>query len=329
VLNAQQVVVGIVRVTDRLGDLYQSFQRIRTLEIVAVLMALGLALALAWGLTRRIERRLQGVTQAVEQVADGHAPPLTPETAPREFRSVLQAVQVLSDRLKSSEETRKRLLANLVHELGRPLAALQAAIHALQQGAAQDAVLRVDLLRGMDDQVERLKPLLDNLASLYKQSIGPAELQREPIELGAWLPQMLITWQAAAQARGLQWQIEIPADLPPVSIDPRQLAQAIGNLVANAIQYTPAGGRVSIEAGRNLDRVWIAVEDTGSGISPQEVAHIFDPFYRGGRGQRFPQGLGLGLAIARDIARAHGGDLTVRSELGQGSRFTIDLPPAG
>ena len=329
VLNAQQIVVGIVRVTDRLGDLYQSFQRIRTLEIVAMLMALGLALALAWGLTRRIERRLRGVTQAVEQVADGRAPSLTPETAPREFRSVLQAVQVLSDRLKSSEETRKRLLANLVHELGRPLAALQAAIHALQQGAAQDAVLRVDLLRGMDDQVERLKPLLDNLASLYKQSSGPAELQREPIELGAWLPQMLITWQAAAQARGLQWQMEIPADLPPVSIDPRQLAQAIGNLVANAIQYTPAGGRVSIEAGRSLDRVWIAVEDTGSGIPPEDCARIFDPFYRGGRGQRFPQGLGLGLAIASDIARAHGGDLTVRSEVGQGSRFTIDLPPAG
>jgi signal transduction histidine kinase len=329
VLNAQQTVVGIVRVTDRLGDLYQSFQRIRTLEIVAVLMALGLALALAWGLTRRIERRLQGVTQAVEQVADGHAPPLTPETAPREFRSVLQAVQVLSDRLKSSEETRKRLLANLVHELGRPLAALQAAIHALQQGAAQDAVLRVDLLRGMDDQVERLKPLLDNLASLYKQSIGPAELQREPIELSVWLPQMLITWQAAAQAKGLQWQIEVPDDLPSVSIDSRQMAQAIGNLAANAIQYTPAGGRVSIEAGCTSERIWIAVEDTGSGIAPEESAHIFDPFYRGARGQRFPQGMGLGLAIARDIARAHGGDITVQSEVGQGSRFTIELPLAG
>ncbi len=147
---------------------------------------------------------MQGVTRAVEQVADGQTPALTPESTPREFRGVLQAVQALSDRLKSSEETRKRLLANLVHELGRPLASLQAAIHALQQGAAQDAALRDDLLHGMDDQVERLKPLLDNLARLYKQSIGPAELQREPIGLSEWLPQVLITWQAAAQAKGLQ-----------------------------------------------------------------------------------------------------------------------------
>ena len=74
------------------------------------------------------------------------------------------------------------------------------------------------------------------------------------------------------------------------------------------------------------DRVWLAVEDTGSGIAPELSAHIFDPFYRGAQGQRFPQGMGLGLAIARDIARAHGGDITVQSTVGQGSRFTIDLP---
>jgi signal transduction histidine kinase len=327
-LDAQRVIVGIVQVTDRLGDVYQSFQRIRNLVILAVLGALIVAIALAWWLAQRTERRLQGVTRAVEQVADGHAPELTPESAPHEFRGVLQAVQALSDRLKSSEELRKRLLANLVHELGRPLASLQAAIHALQQGAAQDAALREDLLHGMDDQVERLKPLLDNLASLYKQSIGPAELRREPIGLSEWLPQVLITWQAAAQAKGLIWHTHFPADLPIVSIDPNQMAQVIGNLVANAIQYTPSGGRISIEAEQAIDRAWIAVEDTGSGIAPDVSAHIFDPFYRGAPGQRFPQGMGLGLAIARDIARAHGGDITVQSAVGQGCRFTIDLPLA-
>jgi two-component system, OmpR family, sensor histidine kinase BaeS len=328
VFNAQRVVVGIVQVTDRLGDVYQGFLRIRNLVFLSVLGAFVVAIVIAWRLAQRTERRLQGVAQAVEQVAEGQTPALTPESTPREFRGVLQAVQALSDRLKSSEETRKRLLANLVHELGRPLASLQAAIHALQQGAAQDATLRDDLLQGMDDQVERLKPLLDNLARLYKQSIGPAELQREPIGLSKWLPPILITWQAAAQAKGLQWQINVPADLPIVSIDANQMAQVIGNLVANAIQYTPAGGRITIEAGREIDRVWIAVEDTGSGIAPEVSAHIFDPFYRGAAGQRFPQGMGLGLAIARDIARAHGGDITVQSTVGQGSRFTVAAPLA-
>jgi len=328
VLDPQRVIVGIVQVTDRLGDVYQGFQRIRNLVILSLLGAFVVAVAIAGWLAQRTEHRLQDVTCAVEQVAEGQTPALTPDSTPREFRGVLQAVQALSDRLKSSEETRKRLLANLVHELGRPLASLQAAIHALQQGAAQDAALRDDLLQGMDDQVERLKPLLDNLARLYKQSIGPEELQREAITLGEWLPQILITWQAAAQAKGLQWQINLPADLPIVSIDPNQMAQVIGNLVANAIQYTPTGGRVSIEAGQTIDRVWIAVEDTGIGIAPDISTHIFEPFYRGVPGQRFPQGMGLGLAIARDIARAHGGDIIVQSVVEQGSRFTVDVPLA-
>jgi signal transduction histidine kinase len=327
VFDAQRLVVGIVQVTDRLGAVYQGFQRVRNLVVLSLLAALIVAVALAWWLARRTERRLQGVAQAVEQIAEGQVPALKTESAPREFRNVLLAVQALSDRLKSSEETRKRLLANLVHELGRPLASLQAAIHALQQGAAQDESLRADLLHGMVDQVEHLKPLLDNLARLYKQSIGPAELQREPIGLSEWLPQILITWQTAAQAKDLAWQINIPTDLPVVSIDPNQMARVVGNLVANAIQYTTSGS-ISIGAGRTIDRAWIEVEDTGSGIAPETCAHIFDPFYRGVPGQRFPQGMGLGLAIARDITRAHGGDIAVQSEVGRGSRFTIDLPLA-
>jgi signal transduction histidine kinase len=259
-------------------------------------------------------------------VAAGGTPQLTPAAAPREFRETLLAVEALSDRLKASEENRRRLLANLVHELGRPLGALQAAIHALLQGAVQDPNLRVELLQGMDGQVERLKPLLDNLAGLHRQTIGLIELQREPIGLSDWLPQILATWQAAARAKNLQWQPNVPANLPAIDIDPNQMAQVIGNLVANAIQYTPEGGRISIGVGREPQRMWITVEDTGSGIAPEEVDHIFDPFYRGTPTQRFPQGMGLGLAIARDIARAHGGDIHVQSEVGRGSRFTIDLP---
>jgi two-component system sensor histidine kinase BaeS len=329
VLDAQRIIVGIVQVTDRLGDVYQGFQHVRNLVLLSLLGALVVAVVIAWWLAQRTEQRLQDVTRAVEQVADGQSPALTPESTPREFLGVLQAVQALSDRLQSSEEIRKRLLANLVHELGRPLASLQAAIHALQQGAVQDAALRDDLLHGMDDQVERLKPLLDNLARLYKQSIGPAELQRVPIGLNEWLPQILITWQATAQAKGLSWRTQLPADLPIVSIDPNQMAQVIGNLAANAIQYTATGGRISIEAGHTSDRVWIAVEDTGIGIAPEVSAHIFDPFYRGATGQRFPQGMGLGLAIARDIARAHSGDIMVQSAEGQGSRFTVEWPLTG
>jgi len=329
VLDARQVVVGIVRVTDRLGNVYANFQSIRNLEIAATLLAMLAAVGLGTWLARRTELRLQAIMTAVEQVAESGEATAVPdprsEGIPPEFGRVFAAVSALSDRLRASDEARKRLLANLVHEVGRPLGALQAAVHAMQRGAVEDPALRQDLLQGMDDQIERLKPLLDNLASLYVLSSQPVELQREQIELGEWLPRILVTWHAAAQAKSLEWQCDLPGDLPAVWIDANRMAQVIGNLVANAIQYTPEGGCIRVEAGGEARRIWIAVEDNGIGITPEERQHIFEPFYRSPRVRRFPQGMGLGLSLAADIVRLHGGDLQVSSEVGRGSRFTVYL----
>jgi signal transduction histidine kinase len=106
------------------------------------------------------------------------------------------------------------------------------------------------------------------------------------------------------------------------------LAQVIGNLLSNAVKYTPEGSRVSVTAGRQGDDVWIQVSDTGIGIAPEEQAHIFTPFYRGSANARFDDGMGLGLSIAQDLVAAHGGRLTVMSQPGAGSQFTIWLPVA-
>jgi len=319
-----------VRITDRLGNVYDNFRSIRKLEIAALLLALLIAVGMGTWLARRIELRLQCVATAIEQVAESSeveaAPgPQTGRMLP-EFARVFAAVSSLSNRLRASEDARKRLLANLVHEVARPLGALQAAVHALQHGAVENPTLRQDLLQGMDDQVERLKPLLDNLSSLYILSGQPVELQPEQVNLGDWLREILVTWQAAAQASGLGWQCDLPDDLPVVSFDPNRMAQVIGNLVANAIQYTPEGGHVRVAAGHEASQVWISVEDTGIGITPEERQKIFEPLYRGPRARRFPQGMGLGLSIALDIVRLHGGELQVSSEEGRGSRFTVYLP---
>ena len=330
VLDSRQVVVGIVRVTDRLGNVYAIFQSIRNLEIAATLLALLVALGLGIWLAKRTELRLQAIMAAVEQVAESGeavaAQVTQPVTMPPEFSRVFAAVGALSDRLRASDQARKRLLANVVHEVGRPLGALQAAVHAMQRGAAADPVLRQELLQGMDDQIERLKPLLDNLTSLYMLSSQPVTLLRELIEPGEWLRKILVTWQAAAQAKGLKWQYDLPGELPKVWMDANRMAQVLGNLVANAIQYTPEGGCIRVEAGSDAARIWIAVEDTGIGIPEEERQRIFDPFYRSPGAFRFPQGMGLGLSIAADIVRLHGGDLQLSSELGRGSRFTVYLP---
>jgi signal transduction histidine kinase len=224
------------------------------------------------------------------------------------------------------EKSRKQLLANLVHELGRPLGALRSGIQALQGGAHQDPQLRDELLGGMVEEVQRLHRLLDDLAHLHDQLLGQLELNRQPLALSEWLPRVLAPWREAAQARRLRWSAEIPENLPTLSVDADRLGQAVGNLLSNAIKYTPLGGEVKVAAGSVDEEIWIKVSDSGPGIPLEEQDKVFTPFYRGQQRRRFPQGLGLGLSIARDQVTAHGGRLDLVSTPGQGSQFTIYLP---
>jgi signal transduction histidine kinase len=143
-----------------------------------------------------------------------------------------------------------------------------------------------------------------------------------------WLLQVLAPWREAAQEKGLDWQVNLPQDLPTLVIDADQLARVVGNLLSNAVKYTPSGGQVAVAAGVEAGNVWIRVSDTGLGIAAEEQERIFDPFYRSHTNRRFPQGMGLGLSIARDLVVAHGGRITVDSQPGQGSQFTIWLPLA-
>jgi signal transduction histidine kinase len=224
------------------------------------------------------------------------------------------------------EQARRHFVANLVHELGRPLGALQPAIEALRGRAGRDQELREELLSGMQNEVSQLRRLLDDVAGLHDEVLGTLELALKPTLLSGWLPHVLAPWREAALAKGLQWRSAIPPELPEVKLDPERFSQALGNLVSNAIKYTAAGGRVSVEAGTQETDVWIRVSDTGTGIPVEDRERIFTPFYRSETGRRFPQGMGLGLSIARNLIAAHRGWLQVDSVPGEGSTFTIWLP---
>jgi signal transduction histidine kinase len=224
------------------------------------------------------------------------------------------------------ERTRDRLLANLIHELGRPLGALLSAIQALAGGAEEDPAIRQELLEGMDAEVRRMQRLLDDLIHVHDRTLGPLQLDRRPTALHPWLVQILGPWREAAQDKGLRWQTDILTDLPTLEIDPDRLAQALGNVVSNAIKYTPPDGEVSLSAGMEDTEVWIRVRDSGPGIAPEDQERIFIPFYRGPADRRFPQGMGLGLSIARELVIAHGGRIEMQSAPGAGSAFTVWLP---
>jgi two-component system sensor histidine kinase BaeS len=326
VVGTDQQVTGVVRLSHQLADVSEPFVRLRTL--IAGVLAGGLALGVlvGWLLALNLERPLRQITQAVRGLTSGE--PLQPlaEQGPAELRLLSRSVNALVEQLRNLEQARRRLLANLVHELGRPLGALSSAIQALRGGADEEAALRQELLAGMDGEVDHLRRLLDDLNGLQSQVLGSLELERRSILLSEWLAQILAPWREAALAKSLRWQANIPPNLPTLQADPDRLAQAVGNLLSNAVKFTPDGGVVSIGAGEEGGIAWIQVRDTGPGIALEEQEPIFAAFYRSQPGRRFPQGMGLGLTIARDLVAAHGGQLEIESTPGVGSAFTIRLP---
>lgn len=327
VTNEAQQVVGMIQARRQLAAVSERFSDLRQMVVAVLAGELLLGTLVGLVLALRLERPLRQTTETVEAIAAG--PPgtaaLVPVKGPAELQRLAGAVNHLAARLAFLEESRRRLLANLVHELGRPLGALRAATHALLGGADESMELRQELLTGMETELRTLQTLLDDLAQLHGQVLDTATIVPRPTPLAEWLSALLPPWREAAQEKGLAWESEVPDTLPCLSVDPERLGQAVGNLLSNAIKQTPTGGTVRVEASTDPSSVWIKVQDTGPGIPVAERERIFEPFYRGERQARFPQGLGLGLTIARDIVTAHGGRLEVESELGAGSEFRIVL----
>jgi signal transduction histidine kinase len=319
-------VIGAVRLVHRQASIYEQILTLRFVILSVLVTGLFLGTGLAWVLAIRLGRSLRQATQAVHRLASGQRHKPLIEQGPREIRQLSRAVNTLVGRLQTMEKTRRQLLSNLVHELGRPLGALLAAIQALRGGADQDNLLRQEMLSGMEEEIDLLRRLLDDLTQLHDQVSGTLKLDLQLTSLTDWLPAALGHWREAAYAKGLDWQVSLPTDLPVLKIDTDRVAQALGNLLSNAIKFTPPGGTVSVRVDTKDDEVWIRVDDTGPGVAPDEQSRIFAPFYRSHAGRRFPQGMGLGLSIARDLVTAHGGRLEMTSAPGRGTSFTIWLP---
>ncbi len=326
VLNQNQSLVGILRMSYTYNTLSTEFTRSRYVIVGILAGGLLVGTGLGWSLALNLSKPIREVTQAINDLSHGNRQAPLAERGPEEIQLLAQSFNSLSERLSSMEKARRQLLANLVHELGRPLGALRSAIQALAGGAAHDPKLLEDLTTGMDDQAARLQHLLDDLAHLHDQVLGDLEMEYQPLRVSDWLPKVLRPWQEAAQDKHLTWQTDIPVDLPEISADPDRLASVVENLVSNAIKYTHTGGMVSISALVEGEELLIRVKDNGSGIDSDEQQKVFEPFYRGNQGRRFKQGMGLGLSIARDLIEAHGGRISLESIPGEGSLFTIHLP---
>jgi two-component system sensor histidine kinase BaeS len=317
--------LGVLRVTQPLETIAEDVMRVR--GFVIALLAAGLLVGGLIGLALAIsmEIPLRKMTHSLRNMAWEEDPSTIELKGPEEITTLSSAFNHLIKRIKELETTRKKLLANLVHELGRPLGALRAAIHALDQGAIEDPTLRNELLAGMDSQSRDLERLVNDLTHLYDESMGRFELRLENVKMDDWLRDSIAPWKAHAQEKTLQMKVQIP-ELPQSMIDPIRMSQALGNLLSNAIKYTTNDGEIQVRAFVDDQKLVIQVLDDGPGLSQDDRDNLFTPFYRGKQSTRFPKGMGLGLSIARDIVQSHSGSLIAESIPDDGSQFTIQLP---
>jgi signal transduction histidine kinase len=325
VVHGQRAGQAVARFPD--SGLGAADEALRTALWRAIAGAAGLAalLALVTGLlvARRITRpvtRLIAVTRAMGQ--GDRAARVGPVSAPGEIGELATAFDLMANTLDRQEQLRRDLVADVAHELRTPIAVLQAGHEALLDGVAEPTPAQLASLR---DEVLRLARMVGDLQTLAAADAAALHLTMSRQDLAAIAASAADSLAARFEAAG----IALERDLAPVDVlaDPGRLHQVITNLLTNAVKFTPAGGRVSIQAGPDEAGAALHVTDTGPGIPAVELPRIFDRFWRG-RGAAHVSGSGIGLAVAAELARAHGGTLAADSEPGHGARFTLTLPRA-
>ncbi len=239
--------------------------------------------------------------------------------APAGLVLVLQDVTYLRDQ----EARREQLMATLSHELRTPLTSLRMAVDLLRRGVPEGE--RPALLESAHEDVLRLEDVAQRLLDVSRSRAMTIALERQNVDLGAVIAQVTRLFALQARERGVTLATTGPAGGLTVAGDPTKITWALSNLIANALRYTPSGGRIVLEARAEDGGVLVSVSDTGPGIPPEQRERIFERFVQGPDGAE-AGAAGLGLAIVRDIVQAHGGRIRLESEVGKGSRFTLELP---
>ena len=326
VRNEDQEVVGAVHMSQQLTQVTNRLTVLRWTVWGALSAGLLVSVSLSFALSRSLNQPLERLTKASRAVSFDAPPSRVEEEGPTEVRTLARTFNEMSERLYELEQGRRRLLSAIVHELGRPLGAIKAAAQVMGQNG-KDSEMVVELSSGIDDQVDQLRRLLDDLAILARNDIQNLALEIVPIGV----EELVLEECRRYDSRIREKEIELITDFSPkmtqAAADPMRLSQIIGNVLDNAIKYTPNSGQIQIAVGSEADRMVLTIEDSGPGIDPSELERIFDFLYRSPRQERVREGMGIGLALSRRLAEAQGGTLTAHHRAGStGARLVLTLP---
>lgn len=333
-------VVGALQATYTLDEVQAILSRVNLTSLL--LAAAGVLVAAIAGLffATSVARPAGQVARAAQALADRRAfgpqpadafpPPLPePRGSTDEIRTLVEAFNGLGGQLRVHEQARREFASDISHELHSLASAMQTAAEALERGAAEaNPALGQRLVQGLVGHTRRLVRLADDLLELARWEGGRLRIDVEQIDLAELVRGTLDEWTPEARRRGITLQVRLPIGPLPLNGDTIRLTQALGNLVENALKYAGTNGWVRVDVAPPLFGSYeLAVTDSGPGIPLDVLPRVFERYFRvEGRASGGPGGMGLGLAIARAIVLAHGGELTAESPRGSGARFVLRLP---
>lgn len=304
------------------------------LATVLLLFAGGMAAVLGTFLSSRVIDRIRGVQAVARHLEQGDWSARAPTGGSDELAALARAVNQMAARLESAaarqdelERLRRDLVAWAGHDLQTPLTSIRAMLEALADGLLEDPPTVQRYLRTAQRNTQDLSHLIDDLLEVAQLQAGGFSLDIQSSSLHDLVSDTLESFTELAGRQGVRLEGRVMPGIDPVRMDTARVGRVLANLLTNALRHTPEGGRIRIEARPAAGLVQVEVSDTGEGISPEDLPHVFDSFYRGEKSRaRASGGSGLGLAIARGFVEAHGGSIAVDSRPGEGSTFSFTLP---
>ena len=330
-LRSQEFAVGTLYVNPMLGGPQPLDPRaqvflgtLSTYLSWALLIGLLAAVALSVGLARWLAAPLEMLTRAVRGMEHGERGQHIDTSVGGEVGALAEAFNSLAMSLDRVERLRQNMVTDIAHELRTPLTSIRGYLEAIQDGVVEPDAQTLDTVHR---ELMQLTRLVDDLQELSLAEAHQLHLDRNETDLRDLVEWEVRAFLPQAAAQGIQLAVDAPVDVPPLCVDAGRIRQVVGNLLRNALAHTPSGGRIGVSVRPVGDTVQISVADTGVGIAPADLEHIFERFYRVDKARaRRGGGTGLGLTIARELARAHGGTLAATSTMGGGTTFTLSLP---
>jgi signal transduction histidine kinase len=311
------------------GQLYTDFRAgFNEALIYAASAAMFVAIVVSMFFSRSVIAPVRAMSQATHRIADGHYDERVQVNGEDELAQLAENFNQMAEKLSQIESMRRRLIGDVSHELRTPLTAIKGSMEGLMDGIFP---ANNETYQQVHAEAERLNRLVDDLQELSRVEARAYQLDVKALDVSALVKTVSKRLSPGFEAKRISLELELAPNLPLVLADEDRTVQILTNLTGNALQYTPVGGRITISAKRINSEIQFTVHDTGIGIPPEHLLHIFDRFYRidKSRSRQSGGGSGIGLTIAHALIEAHGGRIWAESAgEGQGSTFNFILPIA-